>query len=470
VNEPRHTRELLGWVEGLRLTDCPDLMVVRAKASILDTVGVAVASFAEPVVRIIERRLDRIGGEPAATVWSTGRRTSATEAAFANGVCAHALDFDDVLRDARVHVGAVLVPALFAVAEEHGFGGASVLVAYLAGLEAASRVALALGPRHYAAGWHASSTVGTIACALATGKLMSASVDELFSAVAVGVSEAGGTRENFGTMAKPFHVGHAAACGVRAAELASLGMTGSPWALEGEMGFLKLYGCGSSDPQALDRGLPNSWSSGTGSTSLKLYPSCRSTHRTLDGLFELREQCTLIDETVESVEIAVPPIDLEPLVRHLPTNGGEGKFSIEYTSAAALLDGRVGLETFSDHMVERQNIQELMARVQVRANNKESDGAGFGDCVTIKVTDASGEIWRKTVTHASGDPERPLEWNQVAEKFMQCMTPALRAGSARFVHEVERLDSCTTLASVVAWLAEPGADREDVGGTKAPRP
>src|SRR5439155_1206556 len=181
-----------------------------------DTIGGFLGGTTPPVTRIVAEVVAEDACRPLASQLGTGFKISPENAALLNGVSGHALEFDDVSGWVGGNPSVDILPAALATAELVGASGSELIEAYVIGVEVMSKLGLAIGPAHYQAGWHATSTLGTLGAAVAAGRLLGLDADSLQMAIAIAVSEASGSRQNFGTMTKPFHAGHAARCGVHA--------------------------------------------------------------------------------------------------------------------------------------------------------------------------------------------------------------------------------------------------------------
>jgi len=418
------TREIADWLADLRLEDIPALAVERATASILDTLGVTLPGLTEPPARIAAQLAASDMAAPVASQVGTKLRTSMEWAAFINGIAAHALDYDDVSYAVIGHPSVVVLPAVLAVAEATGASGASVLTAYVGGVEVMAKVARALGEQHYLVGWHMTATAGCFASAAAAAKLLGLGPSGIQAALGIAASSAAGLQVNFGTMTKPYHAGHAGRCGVNAARLAAAGFTASPDVFDGSRGFLAAYGA---DPAraavGLALGQPLEFEApGLG---IKRYPCCYGTHRALDGILSLVEQHGLSGADVAHAEVSAPPGELQPLIYPRPQSGLEGKFSMQYALAAAVIDGAVGLGTFEDDMVGRAVVQSLLPRIDVRpfapGSPEAAGGTAGGDGeVRVAVQTHDGRRLQERVRYARGAPENPVGMAEVVAKFRDC--------------------------------------------------
>ncbi|MGF6779273.1 MmgE/PrpD family protein [Paraburkholderia sp. GAS334] len=299
--------------------------------SLLDTMAVATAGRHE----VVARKLDSLYGDAP---------VSLEHRAFVEATAAHALDYDDVQLSSIVHASAVIVPALLVAAERRPHP--DMAAAYLAGLRVADLVGQALGPGHYSAGWHATSTIGPVAVAAAVMRMWRAPQMSIERALALALCQAAGTQKSFGSMAKPVHAGITSAAGLRSALRARQGITASQSPF-GEKGLEVLYGGRSDSP------LP--WQDPpTVNVSRKAFPRCYGGHRLIATVLEIRRQ--LSGKPFASLAVTVRTGTLLPLLTRPPTNGNEARFSADYLLAVAIVDGQVGQRHFDDSCLERTDI------------------------------------------------------------------------------------------------------------------
>src|SRR5262245_46658299 len=207
------TAQIAEFVAKSRWEECPPAAVEVARRAILDCLGVMLAGSLDEPARIVQAVAAAEGGAPLATIAGTGRRTGAVWAALANGTAAHALDFDDTNFALMGHPSAPVLAAALAAGELALANGQDLVHAFLLGFEVETTLAETINPAHYEHGWHATCTLGTLGAAAAASRLLGLDAAETATALAVAASQASGLKENFGTMTKPFHAGHAARSG-----------------------------------------------------------------------------------------------------------------------------------------------------------------------------------------------------------------------------------------------------------------
>jgi 2-methylcitrate dehydratase PrpD len=305
---------------------------------------------------------------------------------------AHVLDYDDLHLPSTTHVSAVCVP----VALSCGGGERT----YLAGAGVMARLGSALGWRHYSGGWHATCTAGAPAAAVTAAVALGLDAEATATAIALAIPAAGGVQRAFGTAAKALQVGFAADAGVRAAKLAEAGASADPRALEQWMALV------GGDPDAVDLSGPVV----PGGLAIKAYPCCYALQRPVAAVLALEP---LDAAPVRQIMIQTPAASLAPLIHRSPRTGLEGKFSLEYGIAAALLDGAPGLDSFSDEAVRRPEAARLMQSVEVTA----TDG---GDHLLSGKIEIEIDGVRATLALPPGAPERPMTDKELRTKLEEC--------------------------------------------------
>jgi 2-methylcitrate dehydratase PrpD len=392
---------------------------VAAARALLDTVGVTLAGAMEPAARIVQHVIEQDGSGPC-VVLGTALRTGTANAALANGTAAHALDYDDMCFVSLAHPSAPLVAAALAAAERAGASGRALLDAYVVGFELEGRLGRAMNPRHYQRGWHCTSTLGTIGAAAASCRVLGLDAETTSHALAIAASEACGLKENFGTMVKPLHAGLAARNGVLAALLAKRGMTASAQAIEGRQGLLAAMDSQRPSLAAAVADLGTRWEILDTGITVKLYPSCAATHPTLDALLDLRRAEGFVGSDVDRIDVEVDSITPTVLIYNRPATGLEAKFSMPFCAAAAVIDGRVGIDTFGADRLRDPRIVSMMARVIMRV------GAGLDPLAPsltqarIRVRLKDGRELTASANGARGYADRPASDEELAVKFLAC--------------------------------------------------
>src|SRR5262245_21467982 len=264
----------------------------RAAIALRDTIGVILAGAPEAAAKII-RRTVVAESQGKCRVLGTAELASAGEAALANGVAAHAHDYDDMCFVSMAHPSCALVPAMLAAGELTSASGSAALDAYVVGFEIECRLGLVMNPRHYhERGWHCTSSIGTLGAAAAAARLFKLDASSAVHALGIAASLACGLKENIGSMVKPLHAGMAAHNGVMAARLAKAGFIASEHSIDGPQGYLVAMDS-QKPPSALVEAitdLGSRWEILDTGVTVKLYPSCAATHPPLDALLSLKRR------------------------------------------------------------------------------------------------------------------------------------------------------------------------------------
>lgn len=437
-----------------------------SKASILDTIGVALAAGDEDAVRISIEVMTSQGGTPEATVLGKPLRLPAPSAAMINGTMAHALDFDDTHLPSVLHPSASVVPAVLAAAEAQGASGADTLVATAIGSEITCRLGMAAYDEElrnsifFEHGLHATSICGTIGSAVAASLLMGADSATVAHAIGVAASMGAGLLEanRTGGTVKRTHCGWAAHSGITAAQLAVAGLTGPPTVLEGRFGFFEAYTNGRFNAEALIGDLGERWEMTR--LFIKPYPTNHFTHAGIDAALALRRQ-GVDPAQITDIELGLPAPVLRTIAepadqKASPESGYHAKFSGPFTVAAAFLGGGglgVTVNDFSDESVRDPHRRELAALVRCVADEEATKAFPTQFPAVLKVTLSDGTNLEHRVHYTRGGPENQLSAEERALKFALNADPILgEERSSEVVKQIESLDSRPSVAGILSAL------------------
>ena len=349
---------------GLIAASAPDTAAIAAaREGVLDFLAAAVGGLEDGAYLKVRNALLPGAGAARASVIGHSARVDAQTAALLNGTLGHVLDYDDVQAGVRGHPSTVILPALLAAAEEAGATAQAVLAAYVVGVEAMAKLGRAMGTKHYETGFHNTATLGPIGAAAALGHLLGLAPAVLANALGIAATQAAGLRLQFATEVKPLHAGLAARAGVLAVQLAQAGLQGNPGFLDGRLGFLAVLGLGDAVPERCVAGWGDPWEILAPGLAFKAYPCCGASHLPADAILELIAEHGLRAEDVAEAVATFPPGGEAALVVTAPRSGLDGRFSVEYVLAAALLDGRLGVATFADRPL-RDDIAALLPRMR----------------------------------------------------------------------------------------------------------
>ena len=450
------TRQIAEYVATASLEDFPPEALDVATGGIIDCVACMLAGSREPLADILCRFVLTTGGKLSSTVVGKGFKTSAPEAALVNAAAAHALDYGDITPPMKGHPSAVLLPALLALGEEEQSRGQDILLAYMLGFEVACNVGAAMSNEYFDdLGWHPTAPLGTLGAAAAAAHLLRLDIQQTAMAISLAASQAGRLRQNFGTMTKPFHAGLASRAGVTAARLVEAGFTASTDGIEGRFGFLRAFsgGRGYVEEKVLN-GLGKTCHLVRSGIDVKKYPCCSSTHLPLDALFLLLQGDTVDPSQIVEVEVRVGFDPPRSLIHDRPKVGMEGKFSMQYCIAAALLDGHVGLGSFADHQVMRFEAQNLIPKItMVRNPEFEGQPSWIEDYNQVRIHLKGGRTLEQGVKRPTEGPLRGVTMEELRSKFRECGSYALTDreidSALGYLEKMEELDGLVSLVDIL---------------------
>ena len=468
--EPTLVQQLARVAATARDDGIPDAVAASVRQRILDIIGICIAAAPLDTSQAALGYVADQGGRPQATAITLPDRVPATQAAFANGVLAHSLDYDDTHLPSILHPSASVVPAALATAEAAGASGRELTVAIAVGLEVTVRLGMAGYDRDagnslfFDRGQHATSICGAIGSAVAAGLLLGQDAAGIASAMGVAASMASGLLEanRTGGTVKRIHCGWAAHAGVTAAELVTRGITGPPTVLEGRFGFFQVFLDGHFHPEEITDGLGEQWT--VPSIHFKPYPANHFTHTAIDAATRIRER-GIDPDRIRHIQlgVAAPTVRTigEPIeVKRAPETGYQAQFSGPYMVVAGLLGGHglgLGLDNVTDELARDPHRRTLMAKVDVVADDR--CGAIYPNefPAILTVTLESGERLTEEVFANRGGPQRPLTDDELATKFRDNARRGLADDAIRQIEDaVFGLDDLDDVGVILAGTRAAG--------------
>ena len=437
------TETLAAYVAELKFEDIPPEVLERAKVLTLDFLGSAIrarrdAESTPSLMKMLEALA--LDGKGDSTVFGDDKTWTPAVAALLNGALGHSLDFDDTHADSSLHASAPVVPAAFAVGEMMGSSGRNVLTAIVAGYEVCCRLGNALDPTsHYARGFHPTATAGTYGAAAAAAKLFGLSQAQIVSAFGVSGSQAAGSLQFLvnGAWNKRYQVGASAMNGVIAATLARNNFVGSIESIEGRHGLLVGY---SDNPH------PDKAVAGLGSTyetmkiGVKPYPSCRYTHAALDAIIAMRREHNLTPDQIKRVEIGLHRNGItltgDAAKRH-PTSIVGGQFSMFFTGAVALDQGRFGWDDY-DRLGDAA-VDALADKFDVVQDDRLEVGRKHPFGARVAITTEDG-VHERLHVDPSGEPSSFPDTQAMQQKFLTLARPVLENRAEQLANAILSLE------------------------------
>lgn len=435
-------------------------MIARGRIHILDSLGLALAGARSKSGKIACDHVTSLRSADArATVLGTKLRTAPRLAAFVNGTTIHADNFDDTNpqpvshRNGGIHATGPVLAAALATAEAAGASGTDLETAFHVGVEIACKLNHSIAARHYEGGFHTTGTLTVFGAAAACGRLSGLDASGMSDALAIGASRSSGVRRNFGAMAEQLHGGHSAECGLAAADLAARGLTGADDILEGRFGYFDAAGGGWEEDTIRGRlGAP--WAFVDPGTWIKPYPSGALTHPAMSLALNLASQHDIASERIAAIRVQTNRRMANTLIHDRPRNALEAKFSMPFCLAIILAERRAGLAEFTDEIVSRTDIQNLVSKINY--SSFDELGADYTNVTTLLEIDlADGETISGRADFAPGSAADPMSFDVVVDKFRGC---ADHAGwpedkSAQAIAMVERLDDLENIAELTRTLS-----------------
>jgi 2-methylcitrate dehydratase PrpD len=439
------TKTLCRHLAAARFSDLSPAAQHEARRGVLDWVGCALAGSRHRTIDTLLAVLQETGGGPQATVLGRNLKLGRLDAPLANGQMGHVLDFDDThMGGVVLHASSPILAALFSLAERNPVSGADLMSAYAVGFEAGIRTGLT-APGHHKGGWHLTGTLGTIAAAVAGGKLIGLDSQELTYAMGIAATQAAGLQQNRGTMCKSFHAGKAAQNGVLAALLAEHGFDSTQEIIEGRKGFCRVYS-ETAAPEHLTAGLGESWL--IESNGHKPYACGVVLHPLIDAVIAIRNRERVEPAHVTEISLRVHPFVLAITDVAEPSTGLQSKFSTVHSAAVALVDGAAGIAQYSDARAADPIVAALRRKTRAVADATLRSDEAFATIV------AGGNRYEAHTPHASGTAANPMSDAAIEAKFLANATPVIGdEGAQRALEFVWTLERQRDVRGLIALLA-----------------
>ena len=457
------TRGVAEFVSGLRYEAIPREVRERAKLLVLDSLGCALYGAHLQWCRILQRTLKKLDSSSSCGVWGTAQRLSAPHAALANGTQVQGFELDDVHREGVLHVGAVVLPALAAVAElRRGMSGREFLTAAVAGYEVGPRVGLCMGQEHIGQGWHSGATLGVFSAGAGAARGLKLDADKTVHALGIaGTQAAGLMAAQYGAMVKRMHAGRSSQSGLYGALLAESGFTGIPDVFESEYGGFCTTFSRSQDRfrlAELTAGFGEVWQ--TMGVALKFYSCVGSNHTTLDALREMRSERAFDAEDVKKIVVHASQVTVDHAGwRYRPESLASAQMNLSFCAATFLLEGDCFVDQFSERIVADSRRMALAEKVEVRPDPEISaKGAKYRHSVRVEVILNGGGRLERTVETPRGSGPNFANAAQIVAKFEKLAAHALKRSQVAQLRDavlgMEKLDDAARLAQLMMMRKE----------------
>ncbi len=415
------TEELAGYCERLKYRQLPEEVVDRGKYFFLDFIGVTVRGSVSDSSKSMYHFVREMGKGDGVII-GTKARAPYLYSALANGTAAHAIEMDDVNNESSLHPGVVIFPSALATSEMMGSGGRKFIEAIVAGYEVMIRLGKALGPANtYARGFHPTAICGTFASSVVTSKIIGLKTGKIVSAMGIAGSQAAGSMEFLaqGTWAKRFHAGWAAHSGMVAALLSRKGFKGPTSIIEGRDGFLHAYS-NHSDATKVMEGIGTRFE--ILRTSIKPHACCRYMQPPIDALLKIVVENDLKPEHVKKVRLGLlsagASLIAEPKEKKYdPRSVVDAQFSMPFGAAVAILYRRAGLREFHPSKIRCEEVKAMMKKVEYAVDPELDRTFPNQWSATAEMFTNDGKRYFTKIEYPKGDPENPLSWEELIDKF-----------------------------------------------------
>lgn len=460
LNNQSVTREIAEYVIRENYNSIPGNVLTLAKRCLLDNVGVMLAGSASGAAHIIQKYVTHLTKEGASSIVGSTGSAPAHLAALANGVAAHALDYDDTqlsstpdrIYGLMTHPSSPVLAAALAIAQEEKVSGKKLLEAFCIGFEVECKIAEAINPHHYLRGMHSTGSIGIFGATVAAAKILGLNLAQTEMAIGIAASKSAGIRVNFGTMTKPYHAGAAAENGIVSARLASLGYEANSEGLDGKWGFFEVTG-GGVEPERILGKLGDPHAMLEPGVSIKPYPCGSMVHPAMDTLRDMLIEKDILPDQIKAIRCATQSHVLAGLRYVTPQDELQAKFSMNFCLGIIALRRKAGLAEFTDEVVQLEEVQDMMRKVDAYADPKvEAEGAERMRSV-IEVELHNGTLLREVATMSRGMPQRPMSSDELAEKFSECANIVLTKARIEKViqssYQIDTLDDVNQYVELI---------------------
>jgi 2-methylcitrate dehydratase PrpD len=417
-----HTGRIADFVSQLRYEQIPDNVRERGKLLILDSLGCAIYGAKLEWCRILQKTFGDLDASRSTSIWGTAQTLSSTNAALINGTQVQGFELDDVHRDGVLHCGAVVLPALIAVAESHApMSGRDFLTATIAGYEIGPRVGRCMGQEHIGQGWHSGATLGVFSAAAGAARGLKLDPEQTVHALGIaGTQAAGLMAAQYGAMVKRMHAGRSSQSGLYGALLAKAGFTGIRDVFEAPYGGFCTTFSRSTDRfnlDALTAGLGSEWEAMR--VALKFYSCVGSNHTTLDAIRDIRKRRPFTLDELDRIVVHGSRVTVDHVGwPYKPEGLTSAQLNLPYCVATLLLEGDVFVDQFTEEAVTDRNRMELSKKVEVIEDPAiTARGARYRHMVRVDVHLSDGSVHSEAREAPRGSEHSFAAANDIIDKF-----------------------------------------------------
>jgi 2-methylcitrate dehydratase PrpD len=458
-NEFGITQTLARFAANVTYEELPPEVVDWAKYFCLDFAGVTLNGSTTDSAKAVVQALESVGRSGPSAVIGTNKRVLPEYASMANGTAFHSIEMDDVNNEASLHPGVVAYPTALAMADIASVSGKDFICAVVAGYDVIIRLGRALKPKeHYGRGFHPTGTCGAFGAAAVAARLLGLQGDDYTHALGIAGSQAAGSMEYLaqGAWTKRLHPGWSSHSGIWAALLARAGYSGPTTIIEGRDGFLTAYS-GNPDPSLVLKDLGTEYQ--VTRTGVKPHACCRYNQGPIDCLLDVKQTHNIQPMDVEEVKIGMLSggmglVASPEEAKRNPSSVVDMQFSMPFAAAVALTYGSASLKEYAPGVPDRPEVRHIMDRVQCVTDPKLDALYPRHFPTWVEVRTRDGRTLRSELTYPKGDPENPVTWDEMRDKFNLLSAPVISGRRQQeiiaAVDSLEQMDDVRQLASLLS--------------------
>lgn len=442
------SRILSRYIKTTNFEDMPEEVVDFTKTCTLDYFASAFIGATTEPIKIIDAFIKEMGGDKQVSLITSGK-SSVMNAVLVNGAASHIAELDDIHKSSVIHAATVVIPTALAVAEAENKTGKDLIAAITIGYEVCYRIGEAVTPSHYYY-WHNTATCGTFGAVAAAAKLLELNEEQIIHALGNAGTQAAGLWQFIedGAMSKQLHPGKAAMNGVLSAYLSKKGFTGARQILEGDRGFFKAMST-DYDAKKITNELGNEFK--IMENSFKVHASCRHTHSAMDLMIALRQEGVITLEEIDSIIVRTYQTAIDITDNSNPTTQYESKFSLQFCTALAFIEGQGGLDKFNNDTLWSTDIRDLMNRVKITIDREVdmSYPEKWGASINIYLT--NGEVIERKTLFPKGDPENAVNTEDIKSKFEKLAVNLSEKDKKYFIDYLLNLENMDDVRKLMSY-------------------
>jgi 2-methylcitrate dehydratase PrpD len=454
------TRDLARFAATLQFDDIPPEVIGHIKLSILDSIGVCLHGVTLPWTRHVQDMVEAEGARAEASIFGSGRKTSAANAVLVNSTAGHAFELDDIHKESIIHPGSLALPVALALAEAQGSAsGQALITAIVAGYEVGARVGNAATVRLLLNGFHPQGTSGAFVAAATAARMLGLDPDQTLHCLGIVGSQAGGLMAaQEGAMVKRLHSGRAAQSGIYSAQLARRGFTGVEDVLEAAYGGYLVTHSDNPAPEKLTAGLGTIWE--VSNVGFKPYAAVTSIHTALDALLQIIRDNGLGADDIAAVDVAISEATYVHCAWEYKAQGlTAAQMNLYFGLAMIAIDGNAFVEQYREDRLQDPAVLDFIGRITARIDPEiEAMGAAFRHAARVSVRTHDGRSLDAEILNRRGSAENPLSADDVERKFRDVVRSCLPAAQIEdLIGLVQGLESQSTVDDLVRIMATPAA-------------